>query len=816
MARDLTRAVVASPNQASRVFGVGGAHPVRMKNLFIMRFLRRNNDGGDDWRNGLSFFVKSIERPSVQPQVEEVNQYNKKRVVHTGIKYNPISCSLYDTADGAAMMMWSQYASYYFGDYRQDPNAYKDDIINESMLGNSAEGYGYTIGKTNPSEPDGINSQFFFDMVEVYQVWGGEYTSYQLLNPKITNFTPDELDYEQNAASMINVTLQFEGIYHENGGKPLSIRENDFLVGIFGAEFSGESFDPDGSKGRETSFTSTTGQPNQDSNKTNYLKKPTFESVLPVDTGEATTSVGGALSKFGSFDFGNFKSLTGGLPTEVSSLIGMRDATQAALGSNLSSLPDVAAGVQYAAFASGTSPLDQASSTTNKILASYGSTPFYAFEVMGDGDLVAPAAVDATVTAPGKVEDMGLSLSPLTIAAVNSRSDGRSQIGYRSGSITKPVSYLREPRPAVQLTPDLVFGRVRVGINVVHTIFGTTTPPIIISTLTPVITVEASIFGQGSVGGTLNKNITIVPSITASTTLAASSASSIVISAIARGIAPTRGSVNKPIIFASNMRGQTKVSGSITRSITVSSNIRANISLRSGTINKAIPFASTITGVGLVAGLVNRPITVSTAASGFLSVDATLDKSIIISAQAVGSYYDGQSGTIAQQITISSNIRARNVAAFINRPLPITMTAIGGMTPAAFVNKSITVSSNITGYQVAGDIAGTVVVSSDTFGFHLFGNGDGTVVVASDAIAYLDPTGFILDPNFGFTTQIDGLQLFGTQDSTIIIPIEMSGFILTQQHYLSGDMKNTAQDTLELSGDASDDGDDWLNHTGDN
>ncbi len=358
--RDLSNAIVATPNQSSAVFGVGGAQPNRLKNLFIIRFLRRPSDGGDDWRNGMSFFVKSIDRPSVQPTLEEMNQYNRKRLVHTGIKYNPINCTLYDTADSAAMCLWTQYAAYYFGDYRQTADSYKDDIINETMLDAASEGYGYTIAKSSTNEPEGINSQFFFDKIEVFQVWGGEYTLYQLLNPRISNFTPDDLDYEQNAISTISLQIQYEAIYHENGGKPMAISQNEVLNDIFGDAFSGETYDPPGSATRQTSFTSIGGIADQANNIGGILNSANLGNISNFisEIDDQTSSLGGALAKYGNFNFGNFNSLNSKLPSEISSLVGMRDATQAVFGNELSSVPELGNAIQFAAFASGDSPLD--------------------------------------------------------------------------------------------------------------------------------------------------------------------------------------------------------------------------------------------------------------------------------------------------------------------------------------------------------------------------------------------------------------------------------------------------------------------------
>lgn len=464
MPRDLSKAIVASPNQASSVFGVGGAHPIRQKSLFVMRFLRRVGDGGEDWKNGMTFLVKTTDRPSVQPAAEELNQYNKKRVIHTSVKYNPVTCTIYDTADGAVQLMWAQYASYYFGDYRQEPSAYGDDIINERMNGDS---FGYGIATTSASEPQGINSQFFFDTVEVYQVWGGEYTAYQLLRPKITSFTPDELSYEDSSPSTVSITLQFEGIFHENGGKPQRISQNETLTAMFGGEFSGETYDPVGAIGRQTDFTSTS-EPANSSNSTGQLARllsaGQASNVTTPEKSSNTTSAGGALSRFGTFDFGDFKTIGSTLPSEISSIVSNHEVANAALGGDYSSIPDVGVAINQAAKIANNSPLDHAKHN-NSYLANYEEDSWaYPYPGPDSSVMPSPAAVDARVYIPRHRRKRGLSLSPVALAALNSRSDGTSQLGQRTNS-NSLLGFLNEPTPARALDYAVGFGRAYLKVN---------------------------------------------------------------------------------------------------------------------------------------------------------------------------------------------------------------------------------------------------------------------------------------------------------------------------------------------------------------
>ncbi|RYD40490.1 MAG: hypothetical protein EOP83_35190, partial [Verrucomicrobiaceae bacterium] len=122
---------IRSPRQASQIFGLEGARAPRQKNLFVVNFRKAGDTtstGISDgtWNKDLGFLVKSVDRPSVDPKVEELNQYNKKRQVNTGYKIGTTRITVYDTADSMAMRMWAEYSKYYFGDFRHATQAATD------------------------------------------------------------------------------------------------------------------------------------------------------------------------------------------------------------------------------------------------------------------------------------------------------------------------------------------------------------------------------------------------------------------------------------------------------------------------------------------------------------------------------------------------------------------------------------------------------------------------------------------------------------------------------------------------------------------
>lgn len=296
-----TGTLVASPRQATKVLGLSGLHPARGKHTFYVRF-RRAYGTGSTWRHNIGFVAKTVDRPTVQPKVEPVKQYNKRRLVMTGVDYSPIGVTLYDTADNAVQQMWDEYARYHVGDFAQAPASYNDDILASRMNG-ARDGYGYRIFN-DFSELGGLNTQYFFEAVDIYQVWGGEYTQTTLINPKISNYAPDPFDFEDAAPATIRLELTYEAIIYANGGVPRLIVNDEHLRDVFGGAYHGDVVNVSGPP-RSYGYS---GLDDAVSGRTilTATSRRINDSAVTAATSRATSTVGGGvLGRFGNFDFGN-------------------------------------------------------------------------------------------------------------------------------------------------------------------------------------------------------------------------------------------------------------------------------------------------------------------------------------------------------------------------------------------------------------------------------------------------------------------------------------------------------------------------------
>jgi len=172
--------------------------------------------------------VKSVQLPSFKLDTEEYIQYNRKRLVHNKIMYEPITIKLHDDGEGNVLDMWNSYYQYHFADSKYDYNegiqtapgpngkaTYGDrDLYNRDRVGQQA-GWGKTI---TSQFSDGNRKPAFFKDIKIYGFNRGGYIAYTLINPVITAWNHDTYDYaESNGVMEHSVTLQYEAVkYSDN------------------------------------------------------------------------------------------------------------------------------------------------------------------------------------------------------------------------------------------------------------------------------------------------------------------------------------------------------------------------------------------------------------------------------------------------------------------------------------------------------------------------------------------------------------------------------------------------------------------------
>lgn len=210
----------------------------------------------DDANVNLSVLVKTVKLPSFNIETQTLNQYNRKRLNQTKIKYDPIDITFHDDSGNIISSLWYRYYTYYFKD-GQNPqvvfngkrgaapnvqnagggvNAGATDTIytDRTQYQSTITGYsdwGYT-GQGVPNSKPGVKEPFFKN-ITVFGINRHNFISYTLINPIITRFGHDTYAYEQNNGVMENtMTIDYETVVYNQGAIEGGEKSGDIIKGF--------------------------------------------------------------------------------------------------------------------------------------------------------------------------------------------------------------------------------------------------------------------------------------------------------------------------------------------------------------------------------------------------------------------------------------------------------------------------------------------------------------------------------------------------------------------------------------------------------
>ena len=215
-----------SPSTAARIFGLDSPGQVfrsvpRTKFMFKAEFFPNpaaqnmiqdiNLNSSSDTRS-IAFKVKQIDKPRITLTAQELNNYNKKRIVYTKIDYSDVSLRIFDTVDNSVLNFWVNYFTYYFGDSRiKSPLA-------ESMNPTDAKFQDQTGWGLRPLAED----TNFFNKISISAYFARTVTKFSYINPKITNIDWAQKDYTSSDAEEATVTFKYEYLQYEKFGQPIN------------------------------------------------------------------------------------------------------------------------------------------------------------------------------------------------------------------------------------------------------------------------------------------------------------------------------------------------------------------------------------------------------------------------------------------------------------------------------------------------------------------------------------------------------------------------------------------------------------------
>jgi hypothetical protein len=157
--------------------------------------------GGKDQ---VGLLAKRADLPKFAITNETVNQYNRKTLVQTKLTYNPVTIELHDDNSEITNSLWTHYFKHYYID-----SEYTDAEFSDTKYSTNSYIYGrYSRGANQP----------FFKSIDIFVLYGGKFTQYTLVNPKISEWQHDSVDQGENTKILRNrMTIGYETVLYNQG-----------------------------------------------------------------------------------------------------------------------------------------------------------------------------------------------------------------------------------------------------------------------------------------------------------------------------------------------------------------------------------------------------------------------------------------------------------------------------------------------------------------------------------------------------------------------------------------------------------------------
>ena len=224
---------------ASKTFRTG-SYELAPKHKFLFHVYFDINPAAYNSNNtNYGLAVKTVKLPSYNIATHELNQYNRKRIVQTKIKYDPIEIAFHDdggpvlkagatvpNSGGMIRQLWQNYFNYHYNDSTK-PKVNIAGGLNANSTSAAAHGTRTQYAETIPGDADwGYNSKSnesgikipFFNNITVFGFNQHTYVAYVLVNPIITRFGHDTYSYAESSGIMENtMTLDYETVVYHSG-----------------------------------------------------------------------------------------------------------------------------------------------------------------------------------------------------------------------------------------------------------------------------------------------------------------------------------------------------------------------------------------------------------------------------------------------------------------------------------------------------------------------------------------------------------------------------------------------------------------------
>jgi hypothetical protein len=158
-------------------------------------------------KNEINMLVKSVGLPNFTLSTDTAHQYNRKKIITTKIEYTPVTIKFHDDNMGIINQLWQNYYGYYFADSASAkvPGSYDRTAMRNGSFIKTRYGL------------DNNSSYPFFTKITIYQMARQDYVSYTLVNPVITSWNHESLDYSMSTVHDNSMSIGYEAVYYDQG-----------------------------------------------------------------------------------------------------------------------------------------------------------------------------------------------------------------------------------------------------------------------------------------------------------------------------------------------------------------------------------------------------------------------------------------------------------------------------------------------------------------------------------------------------------------------------------------------------------------------
>lgn len=191
------------------------------RNLFDKLFGSVDNSV---FRTQISSLVRKASLPDVNFKTEIKNSYNRKKIIQTGLEYDPVSITVIDTVGNEWLSMVMNYYSYHFMNIRNKTASNDRDAQRpagtETLMLNSKFGSTGQTDKLNidqetvfDSNSYGYNTNLdpnFFERIDLILYHGNKGVQYSLVHPVLKSLKMGDIDYSSSDIMEYELTFDYE------------------------------------------------------------------------------------------------------------------------------------------------------------------------------------------------------------------------------------------------------------------------------------------------------------------------------------------------------------------------------------------------------------------------------------------------------------------------------------------------------------------------------------------------------------------------------------------------------------------------------